>query len=675
MTERSLPVLSPNGRKLIQKLAALPRAWLTAAALAEAIGVSRRTVLRELPGVEQWLTAAGFRFLRSPGQGLLLDEEDRVPLLALLEERAAPEVPREQRRRQLLGLLLAAREPRKAYALSRELSASEHTLSTDLQWAENWLQPFEVRLCRRPGVGFWLEGTPDKRRRAASALLRAHFPGRSLREARPLSFPGLLSHETAEKTWDILRAFEREEGLFFTDAGFFSLALHCALSIEQLRRDDWAPSPTEKVPSLQRALRLKRKLEEGFGIPLPDAETRCLALYLNAYGGAPDEDDWGRADELELRDIAMQLILSVERTLGVDLGRYPSLPEDLCAHLRPMLYRMEQGVPVENPQLDVIQNEYAPIWQATRVACDEVEAACGLKHIPDAEAGFLAMHFGAVLERESLLRLRVSAVVVCPSGMASSKFLATQLIKEFPMLHISAIGSIRGLKPEDLHEQSVDLLISTVPVEIDFPHVCVNTILQEQDRALLRDAVQSIQALPATKPRRAATADDLRYAGQLSAALLELLASLRIETVHLPASRGALITAAANLFAPADPSAVERALLRRDELSDTYIKPLWALLLHCKTNQVAGCRLGYLRAEPPVYENGKVIRGAIVLLAPDVAESVPLEVMQAVSALLIEDPTLIESLRKNDPVRAASILEQGLNRSFRDAISRKWRRP
>lgn len=171
---------------------------------------------------------------------------------------------------------------------------------------------------------------------------------------------------------------------------------------------------------------------------------------------------------------------------------------------------------------------------------------------------------------------------------------------------------------------------------------------------------------------KAAPNDDLRYVGRLSAELLELLATLRIETVRLPATRGALIAAAARLFSPDGPGPIERALLRRDRVADTYIKPLWALLLHCKTNLVPGCRLGYLRAEPPVYEDGKVIRGALVLLAPDVAEEVPVEVMQAVSALLIEEPDLIEALRADDAPRAAKILEQGLNRRFRDAMHRKW---
>ena len=74
----ALPSLTANGQKLIDRLLTLPQGWVTAAMLAESIGVSRRTVLRELPSMEQWIAAAGYRFVRSPGQGLLLEANARA---------------------------------------------------------------------------------------------------------------------------------------------------------------------------------------------------------------------------------------------------------------------------------------------------------------------------------------------------------------------------------------------------------------------------------------------------------------------------------------------------------------------------------------------------------------------------------------------------------------------
>ena len=168
----TLPSLTANGQKLIDRLLTLPQGWVTAAMLAESIGVSRRTVLRELPSVEQWIAAAGYRFVRSPGQGLLLDEPParREQMRALLNGSTVyAELPRRQRRQKLLGMLLQAREPMKTAALARELLVSESTLAADLDEIGQWVSSYAVTLHRRPGVGVWLKGEKLSCRRAAAA--------------------------------------------------------------------------------------------------------------------------------------------------------------------------------------------------------------------------------------------------------------------------------------------------------------------------------------------------------------------------------------------------------------------------------------------------------------------------------------------------------------------------
>lgn len=96
----------------------------------------------------------------------------------------------------------------------------------------------------------------------------------------------------------------------------------------------------------------------------------------------------------------------------------------------------------------------------------------------------------------------------------------------------------------------------------------------------------------------------------------------------------------------------------------TYIKPLFALLLHCRTTAVSDCRFGYLQAQPPVYEAGKMIMGALVLLAPDTGDPIPVEVMRMLSAQLIEEPELIERLRTGQRDAAVQLLEEKLDRLF-----------
>ena len=132
-----------------------------------------------------------------------------------------------------------------------------------------------------------------------------------------------------------------------------------------------------------------------------------------------------------------------------------------------------------------------------------------------------------------------------------------------------------------------------------------------------------------------------------------------------------MLHAAARLFsrAPQQAREIEQALARREALGDTYIPPLRAHLLHCKTGAVDGCRLGYLRLPHPVMEDGREILGAVVMLAPDRPEPVWQRVMQEVSAVLIDRPALIESLRAGERDQAVRLLEADLSLRFRRELA------
>ena len=326
-----MPTLTGNGHKLLLKLVQMPRTWTTTAALAESVGISRRTVMRELPGVEQFLQAAGFAFQRSPGQGVRLDEPPsrRDELIALLDAQTSDvALPREERRQRLLAALFASQEPVKTYALAYDLAISENTLSSDLNHLEDWLSAHGLRLNRRPGVGVWISGTPEQRRRAAGALLRSWLPLQDWQGfldgtgAPSLPIASLLDRPTAKTVWEVLQHFERDEGLRFTDAGFLSLALHLTLTIQQLRTG--IQDEVELVPpqDLSLATRLSRRIENAFGIHLSRGEVSYLALYLDVCRTRPSTDG-PDAREMNTRYLAACLIDTVARQMGTDLRRYP----------------------------------------------------------------------------------------------------------------------------------------------------------------------------------------------------------------------------------------------------------------------------------------------------------------------------------------------------------------
>lgn len=680
-TTQRLPMLTEHGIHLIEKLSHTPNIWISAADLAQTAQLSRRTVLRELGGVEQWLTAAGYHFQRKPGVGLMLEESPQVCQMLRIRlqeagERSGQGLPKQQRRYQLAMRLLTTQEPCNTSDLAHEMGVSFRGIAADLDELAQWMASFEIQLVRRPGVGITVKGTRQQRQRAMGALIQLSLSAQERqallrgRKVPHILCEKVLEPEVVERVWQQLSQFEQENQLTLTDTGFLSLALHLVLTIQRLREGDKEDEKGVEHPEgWELAQKLARGLEQSLKIRFPSQEIYGIAQHLQAYRHAPCLDDL-TGQEWTVRFLAMNLMSQMSTRLGVGFSQSPTLMEDLCCHLRPMLQRLSRSACQTNPQLEVICQQYPQLWQAVRSSCDAVSQQMEMAAIPDDEAAYLAMHFGAVWEETMSHRRKFRVHVVCPYGISASRFLSAQLQREFPQLEVQGVGSVRHLDPVQMEADGVDLVISTVPLELNIPHVCVSPVLQKQDMALLEATMKSLEEKPrpVTHPgaEKVPEVHSARLVAKTSAAVLALLDHLVIRPVAVPGTRAELISEAAYLFASDQKRAeqIHQALLRRENLGDTYVPPLHALLLHCRTNSVDGCRLGYLQAQPPVYEPGKVIVGALVLLAPDREDGYSLPIMQKVSELLIDEPGLMQALYNGDRVKATGVLEGKLIQCF-----------
>ena len=109
--------LTARAGDIIQILLRFPQNHpVTVAVISEELGISSRSVQRELITVEQWLAKNHFRLIRKRSVGLMLDEpeERRKELFSLLQSQTA-ELPgvedRRHRQNLLCHYLLFADEP------------------------------------------------------------------------------------------------------------------------------------------------------------------------------------------------------------------------------------------------------------------------------------------------------------------------------------------------------------------------------------------------------------------------------------------------------------------------------------------------------------------------------------------------------------------------------------
>ena len=67
--------LTSRQREIVRILTKTAGNPIPVGAVSEKLGISSRTILRELPAIENWLKENDFTFIRKPGVGLSIEEE------------------------------------------------------------------------------------------------------------------------------------------------------------------------------------------------------------------------------------------------------------------------------------------------------------------------------------------------------------------------------------------------------------------------------------------------------------------------------------------------------------------------------------------------------------------------------------------------------------------------
>lgn len=699
--------LTARQREIVRILAKTAGNPIPVGAVSEKLNVSSRTVLRELPAVEHWLQENDFTFIRKPGVGLAIEEDPES--IRLLEELLGLEqtsagFSQKERRRQILGELLFVREPIKSYVFLSRFQISEGTLGKDLDALDEWLSSYQVRILRRPGIGILLEGSETAFRQAiANAALEFMDNGEILRMLRSStkeelpSEPELLKNrlfsfidpQIVAFVEQILADTEKELHIKYTDSGYMALIVHLSLSIKRLRSGEKIEMDPEELKNLSElpeypvAEQIAERIGRQFALSIPQEEVGFITMHLSSARIWPQTRRMrSQLQSINARQVVMSIVEQVEQELNLPFHTCNRMIEELTSHMDSMISRLSMNIQLDNSQGDAIRQKYPDVYKAVEHACGLFREKLYINDISPSEITFVAMHFAAAAETLRGEQKRVAVAVVCPSGMGASRMLAANLIRSLHNIDIRQIMSAFSLEPEKLKKDGIDLVISTVPLEIDFPSVCVSPIPQAQDMLVLNHALEAIgrKRTEEIRPEPRTPAPELRLSlediGSLTRTgeeISQLLHSFLIREVSGICQTETLLGQAAGIFADSILSRqiISQDLARREGIKNTFIPELGIHLLHCRTTAVPHCRCAYLRLDRPFSVPDGTIKGAILLLAPRSDQNECVEVISRISMLLVEDKRFLQALQNGDASEGRALAEEALVKYFQNLIIKR----
>ena len=695
--------LSKRQKSIIRTLVQMKGRPVTVAAISEKLAVSNRTVLRELPFVEKWLDENDFHFIKKRGTGLAIVED--LETYGLLEEllyieNEAVLYSKDERRGRILGTLFFAVSPAKAYSFTSKYDISEGTLYSDLDVLDKWLEDYNIKINRRPGLGIFMTGDEASRRQAIVNAVFEFFDVNRM----PILIDN-YEEEYDKKTWlnhplipffteEIIqfarracKYCEKSLNVTYVDNSRISLVNRISLAVYRMQHDRYLRTMPESVNHVinskeySLARELASMISSEFDLEVTEEEIAHITTYLltlRVVTPSLSLDDPLKA--INVRYIVLSMVGVVEQLTGIPFRSDAVMIDDLAEHITLMQKRISLDLIAGNTQSAVIKENYPSIYTAVETACQVLREWIYPKDLKESDIGFIAMHFAAAAERLQKNARKVAVVVVCPVGVASSRMLAASLVKSFPEIEIRHISSAFSINEGQLREEGIDLIISTAEIRTDFPHLCVNKVLQVQDKMMVKNALNEVnrghlqdRINRKTGSHSNLSMDNIRTLSALGTEIVELTEHFRIVPVEKVDSVDGLIEIAAASLA--DSGRLQQKLMEgfrsREQISDTYVKEMEICLLHCKTDAMHHSRFIYIALQQPLAGDKGSIRGAVVMTVPALAEDeILLEPAGRLSSLLVEDDRFLQALFERDTTAGITYIEKALVKYYQHEVTK-----
>lgn len=677
--------------------------YVTIEYVSKTMGVSTRTILRELSTLENWIKEQGLQLIKKPKVGIKIEATQafKRQILQKLHQAHVQKIYTPKERQDLILLELTQKnEPIKQYYFSSIFDVSEATISHDLDKLDDRVKEHRVTIFRKPGLGIFMVGDEKDKRHLIVHLLYEYLEKEELytmmhqeisKEQQSMSVfaqtqlkmlniidPSILARLEVMVD-DLTKDYEYP----LADSAKIGLIVHLALVVKRVKNNESIPLLPEIINELLQseeyvvATVINQRMGKVFSIPVPESENAYIAMHLK--GSRLLEKAGKTADyqfnNFEVVKLANQMIRLASELSGSHLMEDQQLLSGLVAHLKTALIRLKLDLEIRNPLLDEIKERYAYYFELSKKATEAITEFVN-KGVPDAEIGFVAMHLGSAIERHKDAPYVYRAIVTCTAGIGSSKMLATRINQEFSNIEVVKMLSTIDIHQEDLIKDDIDLMISTVETNtLGFPTAYVSPMLNERDIAKIRTELNRIKKKPRRENKQSKSKveqqtaikghqslDVLAKASRLkeySESILDLFTHLNfILDVHDSTYIGSVNAYIRVAFRKQVTHIIKKDLFKREALGGTVLKDKGILLMHCKTKGTQHINLGVVRPKSSFMAHGESIQVVLFLVAPIDAMAHQLNVLSEISQSLIKNKAFAQVLVDGDIKAIQLVIEE-----------------
>lgn len=364
------------------------------------------------------------------------------------------------------------------------LNVSKSTLINDLKELKRILKLQNIELKNTKNKGYYLEGSEENIRYQFLLFLnqiyvnsKTDFLLKKLIEDYDLE---VIKQETLIeelKKYNILFVSNRTSQFYFV--------LNLILNRIKIQNTEFLSEKLIKytmgLQEYQLAVELTHKYSVSF------SELSYLSAWLLSISVSNFTEN--TSDRLLISSLVNTFINRFLVLSGLDGIPTTDLFKKVYAHFRSAFYRVIFNIPIGNPYLDRIKQEYPELLVFVEQALKPIEKQLNIQFNSD-EIAYLAIHFAGIYTDDKKVSATFKALVVCDNGVGISTIMYNELVKLFDNIEFYPPMSFTEFQ---IFNAPFDFIftnkISMDFSEYKFPIFRINPIMNEIEKLQLKAKV------------------------------------------------------------------------------------------------------------------------------------------------------------------------------------------
>ena len=455
--------------------------------IAKATKIKERTLYREIKNLEDSLQRLGIELVKEKSRYILKGNVSSLDS-SLFETNFEDYAYSTETRLTLILCFLILNEDTSIKDISEKLMLSYNTVASTITTIEKILFDYKLTLIRKKGQGIEIEGKEVDRRVLLISLLCNEISDEEF--FTRLNNRDILSSNPFIKflNFDLIKKVFYENKYLdifnlYTDSSIKKILI--SLNVVFLRisytteiKENFTAQEYNSIISLLNASKeiVDFDITEDIIQFLIKILKTCRLIEQLSYFN--DKYSYTLVYKISL------LIKYVSEKMNVDFTQDTNLSSGLIAHVESAIKRYQMNLTEENDELlEFVLKNYNELYLIIKsellVVFDEI-------NFNSTELSYIVIHFASSFEqiyRKNFIR----ALVICASGIGSSKILGSQIRKNIP-----EIKNLEYTIPSKVTKSLVnnyDVVISTIELEQDIDYLLIPTILKEKDISLIQERI------------------------------------------------------------------------------------------------------------------------------------------------------------------------------------------